>query len=249
MSVSQEPTRALPQLFPHTQVPKHGARVAVVDDDPEEAYATGMVLRLAGFEPVEISPEREKPEQMLKRVTDSCVAAVFDHRLNGRLNVPFDGAELASLASRRGFPAVLSSTYISRDQSTTIRLRRADIPCLLDKDEQSAETIQSAFEAIVAEFHGNAPRARLALPTVIEVLGVHTNEEMPTAEVVVPAWRPSVAIQLPTELITRDTGISLEDLPNRWLEAEVNCHAERERDLFFRKFSPSPDLPRNWMHP
>lgn len=249
MKATHGPTRPLLQLFPGAEVPRQGSRVAVVDDDPEEAYATGMVLRLAGYEPVEISPEREAPERMLRRVTDSCVGAVFDHRLNGRINVPFDGAELASLACRKGFPAVLSSTYISRDQATTIRLRRAEIPCLLDKDEQSAETIQSAFEAIVAEFHGNVPRARIALPAVIEVLGVHVNEEMPTAEVLVPAWRPSVAIQLPAELMTRDTGISLRNLPSRWLEADVNCHAERERDLFFKNFSYSPELPNHWMCP
>lgn len=249
MNVKQDVRRPLDRLFPHAQVPEAGSRVAVVDDDPEEAYATGMVLRLAGYEPVEISPQREAAECMLRRVTDNCVAAVLDHRLNGKINVPFDGAELASLASQRGFPAVLSSTYISRDQATTIRLRRAEIPCLLDKDEQSAEVIQSAFEAIVAEFHGDVPRARLALPTVIEVLGVHANEEMPTAEVLVPAWRPSVAIQLPAGLITEGTGLALRELRNRWVEAEVNCHAERERDLFFKNFSLSPELPEDWMRP
>ncbi|MFB6873994.1 hypothetical protein [Streptomyces sp. NPDC056323] len=249
MNVERGARRPLDRLFPRTQVPAAGSRVAVVDDDPEEAYATGMVLRLAGYEPVEVAPQREAAERMLQRVTDSCVAAVFDHRLNGRINVPFDGAELASLASQRGFPAVLSSTYISRDQATTIRLRRAEIPCLLDKDEQSAESIQSAFEAIVAEFHGDTPRTRLALPTIIEIVGVHVNEEMPTAEVLVPAWRPSVAIQLPAGLITQDTGLGLNQLRNRWVEAEVNCHAERERDLFFRNFAISPDLPADWMRP
>ncbi len=233
--------------FPNAQVPGIGSRVAVVDDDPEEAFATGMVLRSAGFQPVEVSPRKESPEAMLRHVTENCVAAVFDHRLNSRLNVPFDGALLASLSCRMGFPAVLSSTHISRDQGTTIRLRRADIPCLLDKDEQSPEALRSAFEAIVAELRGDVPRARLAMPAVVEVIGVHPTEEIPTVEVLIPAWRPSAAAQLPASLIIQDTGVALNDLDGIWLDAEVNCHAERERDLFFRNFSVSPELPAGWM--
>ncbi len=246
MSIAVIGTQQLRKLFPLAEVPALGSRVAVVDDDRDEAYATSMVLKAAGYVPVEVSPEKEPSTEMLRRVKAQCVAAVFDHRLNGRINVPFDGAELTSLACRSGFPAVLSSTYISRDQNTTIRLRRADIPCILDKDEQSPASIQSAFESIVAELHGEVPRSRLALPAAVEVVGVHVNEEMNIAEVIVPAWR-SVAVQIPAALITRDTGLAEIELPGMWLRAEVNCHAELERDLFFRNFGLAPKLTDDWM--
>lgn len=76
---------------------------------------------------------------------------------------------------------------------------------------------------------------------------MHPSGEWPTADVLVPAWRPSTAVRLPLEQITTGTGLEGGQLVGRWLEADVNCHAEEPRDLFFLNFSLAPDLPGDWL--
>ncbi|CAL9510269.1 hypothetical protein SUDANB32_03610 [Streptomyces sp. enrichment culture] len=225
-----------------------GATIAVIDDDPEEVFATSMVLEDAGFEARPFELKREPLEDLLQRVASSSVALVCDHRLNGRENIPFSGAELVHRANLQfHLPSVLSSTYVSRDQGTSIRKWRDGIPCLLGKDEQSPESLRSALAITIAELEGRVTRSRIAFPAVIEVVEVQQHGESPSVVAIVPAWRPSTSVEIPVDIIQRDVKISVSDLPGTWLEAEVNCHAEEERDLFFRNFSLAPDLPSDWM--
>lgn len=225
-----------------------GATIAVIDDDPEEVFATSMVLEDAGFEAKSFELKREPMEDLLQRVASSSIALVCDHRLNGRVHIPFSGAELVHRANLQfHLPSVLSSTYVSRDQGTSIRKWRDGIPCLLGKDEQSPDSLRSALAITIAELEGRVTRSRIGFPAVIEVLEVQERGESPSIVAIVPAWKPSTSVEIPLEIIQCDIQIAASDLSGAWLEAEVNCHAEEERDLFFRNFSLAPDLPSDWM--
>ncbi|MGC4976677.1 hypothetical protein ACLQ2D_27630 [Streptomyces sp. DT199] len=234
--------------FGLSQLPK-GASVAVIDDDPEEVFATSMVLEDAGFVAVGFEPRREPIDALLERVSGSSAALVCDHRLNGRDNIPFSGAEVVNRANRHyHLPSVLSSTYVSRDQGTSIRIWREGIPFLLGKDEQTPESLRSALALTIAELEGRVTRSRVAFPAIIEVLEVEERGEFPSVVAIVPAWKPSTSVEIPIEIIKRDIEIDVSALPGKWLEAEVNCHAQEERDLFFKNFSLSPELPSDWMN-
>ncbi|MHC3451447.1 hypothetical protein [Streptomyces prasinus] len=225
-----------------------GATVAVIDDDPEEVFATTMVLEDAGFRVTDFELRREPIDALLERVARSSVALVCDHRLNGRENIPFSGAEIVHRANlRHNLPAVLSSTYVSRDQGTSIRKWRDGIPCLLGKDEQTPESLRSALAITIAELEGRVTRSRVAFPAVIEIVEVQHLGEFPSVVAIVPAWKPSTSVEIPIDIIKRDIEIEMGELSGKWLEAEVNCHAEKERDLFFKNFSLAPDLPSDWM--
>jgi hypothetical protein len=79
------------------------------------------------------------------------------------------------------------------------------------------------------------------------MVDIQHNEDWPTADVLIPAWRTSTVVRLPLEQITQDTGLETGDLVGRWLEADVNCYARNPRDLFFRKFKIAPDVPKSWL--
>lgn len=222
-------------------------RVAVVDDNPDDSYVTSLVLRQAGYTPVEIGPS-ESLDRMVERLVAQCQAAVCDHRLNAKTTVRFTGAELVYRITRdHRIPAVLNTTWASVDQDTSIRRWRSGIPSLLDKSDQTSTTLTDALALAAAETRGQTPRDRVGHPAAVQVVDIHLGEEWPTADVLVPAWRMSTVVRLPLEQITQDTSVIAKELMGRWLEAEVNCYAKNPRDLFFRNFKIAPELPEGWL--
>lgn len=222
-------------------------RVGVVDDNPDDAYVTSLVLRQAGYTPVAISPS-ESLDRLAELLATEYQAAVCDHRLNARTTIRFTGAELVyRITCDYRIPAVLNTTWASVDQDTSIRRWRSGIPSLLDKSDQTSATLTDALALAAAEARGETPRDRVAHQAAVHVVDVHLREEWPTVDVLVPAWRMSTVVRLPLEQITQDTGLKSGDLVGRWLEADVNCYAKRQRDLFFRKFKIAPELPTGWL--
>lgn len=234
MSVAVEP---LPRDTP----------VGVVDDNSDDAYVTSLVLRQAGYAPIEIGPS-ESLDGLVERLSNECQAAVCDHRLNAKKRIKFTGAQLVyRVTLDRNMPAVLNTTWASVDQDTSIRRWRSGIPSLLDKSDQTSATLTEALAIAAAEARGETPRDRVAHPAAVQIVDVHLQEEWQTADVLVPAWRMSTVVRLPLEQITQDTGLNVTELRGRWLEADVNCYARHPRDLFFRSFKVAPELPEGWL--
>jgi CheY-like chemotaxis protein len=229
---------------------EEGASVLVVDDDERDAKTITRPLIDAGFRTSVISDfsPTQDADSFLSQLGDQYHALVCDHVLSGRSTVRFTGAELVSKANRRAqrpLPAVLISSHVQTDQTGSIRRWREGIPVVLEKSELS-ETIVEALDYTVDELSGKISRERRAFATPIEILEVLPDGEVPTAKVIVVGWRIATSVWMPLQPILEATGLEPSQLAGRWLEADVNCHAQEATDLYFRNIILAPDLPEGW---
>jgi CheY-like chemotaxis protein len=229
---------------------EEGSAILVVDDDPRDAKSMTHPLLDAGFRTSTISdfdPTLEA-DAFLAQLGDQYQALVADHILSGRSTVRFTGAELVSKANRRPqrpLPAVLISSHVQTDQTGSIRRWREGIPVVIEKSDLS-ETIVEALDYTVSELSGSVSRERRAFATPIEILDVIPDGEVPTAKVIVVGWRIATSVWMPLQPILEATGLEAGQLPGRWLEADVNCHALEAADLYYRNITLAPDLPEGW---
>lgn len=227
-----------------------GALVLVVDDDERDAKAMTHPLLDAGFRTEVISEfnPTQNADSFLAELGDRYQALVADHVLSGRSTVPFTGAELVSKANRRSqhpLPGVLTSSHVKTDQTGSIRRWREGIPVVLEKSDLS-ESIVEALDYTVDELLGKISRERRAFATPIEILEVLPDVEVPVAKVIVVGWRIATSVWMPLQPILDATGLMANQLPGRWLEADVNCHAKDDADLYYRNIILAPDLPEGW---
>jgi CheY-like chemotaxis protein len=233
-----------------TMTLEEGSKVLVVDDDARDAKSMTHPLSDAGFQTSVISyfDPKQDADSFLAQLGDRYDALVCDHVLSGRSTVRFTGAELVSKANRRArrpLPAVLISSHVQTDQTGSIRRWREGIPVVLEKSDLS-ETIVEALDFTVDELSGKVSRERRAFATPIEILEVLPSGEVPTAKVIVVGWRIATSVWMPLQPILDATGLDSTELPGRWLEAEVNCHATDASDLYYRNITLAPDLPKGW---
>ncbi|UGY90774.1 response regulator [Streptomyces gobiensis] len=231
--------------------PEQVLSVAVVDDDPGDAESLVRPLADYGFEADAISDldPAQGVDEFLTELAGSYDALICDHVLRGRTAVRFTGAELVCKANRRpgrALPAVLVSSHVNTDQKAAILRWREGIPRVVDKSEAS-EQLMSALDYTLAELGGQIARERRSFPTPIEVLEVLPDVEEPVAKVVVVGWRIASSVWMPVQPITEATGLRPGELPGRWLEADVNCHARNASDLYFQNIVIAPDPPDDWM--
>jgi len=221
--------------------------VAVIDDDPRDARTMTNPLIDAGYRTATISDfdPAQDADAFLAELADHYDALICDHVLSGRSTVRFTGAELVCKANRRAgrpLPSVLISSHVQTDQTGSIRRWREGIPVVLEKSDLSEEIV-SALDFTLDELSGNVSRERRAFPTPIEILGIQPDGEVPAARVVVVGWNIETPVWMPLQPILEATGLRPDKLPGRWLEAEVNCHAQAAADLFYRDIILAPDLP------
>ncbi|MFF4771892.1 hypothetical protein ACFY05_03445 [Microtetraspora fusca] len=228
-----------------------GASVVVVDDDPLDAKSMTHPLIDAGYHTETISDfdSSQNADDFLALIADQYDALVCDHILSGRSTVRFTGAELVSKANRRAhrpLPAVLISSHVHTDQNGSIRRWLEGIPAVVDKSDLS-DVVVDALDYTIAELSGRVKRERRAFATPIEILNVQPDGEVPVARVVVVGWRIATSVWMPLQPILDATGLPANQLPGRWLEADVNCHAKNAADLFYRNIILAPDLPEGWL--
>jgi CheY-like chemotaxis protein len=228
-----------------------GASVVVIDDDERDARTMTNPLRDAGFQTEIISQfdPRQDADSFLAQLGNQYSALVCDHVLSGKSSVPFTGAELVSKANRRAqrpLPAVLISSHVQTDQTGSIRRWREGIPVVLEKSDLS-DSIVEALDYTLKELSGNVSRERRAFATPIEILEVLPDIEVPVAKVIVVGWRIATSVWMPLQPILDATGLRPEQLPGRWLEADVNCYAKEDSDLYYRNVILAPDLPEGWL--
>lgn len=228
-----------------------GSSVVVIDDDVNDAISVVPPLQDAGFHTemiTEFTPGQDA-DAFLASLGDRYDAVVCDHILAGRGNVRFTGAELVCKANRRAgrpLPAVLISSHVNTEQNGAILRWREGIPSVVDKSDASDEVVD-ALRYTLDELAGNLARERRAFATPIEVLEVRPGGEEPKAKVIVVGWKIDSSVWMPLRPIEEATGLRPEELPGRWLEAEVNCYAKEASDLFYRNIILAPDLPQEWL--
>ncbi|MFG2019249.1 hypothetical protein [Actinomadura geliboluensis] len=227
-----------------------GSRIAVVDDDRDDAATWTRLLKDYGFRPEPISEfePAQSADSFLEQLRGRYDAVVADHVLSGRRRVGFTGAELvckANQSSPTPLPSVLISSHVNTDETHAIALWRSGIPALVDKSELSGQLLD-ALELTVNELAGKIARERRPITTPIEILDIGERSETPTAKVIVVGWKIATSVLMPLEPICDATGLKPEQLPGTWLEADVNCYAKDPTDLYFRNIMLAPPLDEDW---
>ena len=86
-----------------------------------------------------------------------------------------------------------------------------------------------------------AARSDQRFVTPVEVLSVDVKAR--TASVGVVCWRGAEPVTVLLDQLTAHTGLSAEELPGTWLEAEANCGAAKADDVVLTRISIAPPLP------
>lgn len=212
-------------------------RVAIVDDNTNDADAMGELVRDAGFEPVVLKPPFGQVANLLRSVQQQADAAICDHRLRGRAH--FSGAQaVASLVGQR-IPAVLVTQYIDIDADVSIRLWRHRVPVLLSRDDADPDRIREGIGLCLREIQGEYLPGRRPWRTLIQIDGTAEESGEPVVEARILSWNPHKVVRFPSALVSPTLRDKI--TPGAFLFAMVNIGAEKAEDLYFHDFEAAPD--------
>ncbi len=211
-------------------------RVAIIDDNLNDADAMGELVSDAGFEPVVMEPPFGQMATLLQSVRDRADAAVCDHRLRGLAQ--FWGAEaVAGLVDQR-IPAVLVTQYIDIDADASIRQWRHRVPVLLSRDDADPDRIKEGLGLCSREIHGDYLPGRRPWRALVQVDAVSHQANPAVVDVRIPSWNPHKVVRFPLELVPPPLRSTV--VPDAFLFAMVNIGAEDSDDLYFRDFEAAP---------
>lgn len=203
-------------------------RIAVIDDDQSARESYGDAISGLEVEPyLESGPIRDIDE-FLGRMASQSQAIVCDYRLRKRNYAASDGNAIVEACYRRGFPAILCTSFADYD-ITLSRRQRQFIPVLLSPREVSPDSIAGGIDRCIQEYGGQFPPSREPARTLVRVDEIV--EEGAYLYVVLPGWDPVERIRL-----------SFDDVPStildvirggaRRVHTEANIGAERSEDLY-----------------
>ncbi|MGW3971119.1 hypothetical protein ACWEFD_17705 [Streptomyces ardesiacus] len=92
-----------------------------------------------------------------------------------------------------------------------------------------------------------AARSDLRFPACVEVVAVDRPGRM--ALVVVGAWSSSRPVPVLLDHLTASTGLTAQELPGVWLDADANCHVTDPDDLVLTRIRVAPPVPAGFMDP
>jgi hypothetical protein len=212
-------------------------RVAIIDDNLDDADAMSELVRDAGFEPIVIRHPFSAISGLGSNVRQQAEAVICDHRL--RNFAPFMGAEaVANLVSQK-IPALLITQYIDIDADVTIRQWRAGVPVLLSRDKVSPEGITEGLARCLREIQGEYLPGRRPRRVLIQIDSISQEGNAGVIDAWIPSWNPRRMVRFPVELVPPELQHLV--VPNAFLIAKVNIGAEEAADLYFRDFEPAPD--------
>lgn len=218
-------------------------KIAIVDDDADEAETAKLELSQAGFESVVISGNRHfyQADQLAQEIVElQAEAVICDHRLRPGGLANFDGAELAATLFDRKIPAVLITQYYM-DSDVSIRRWRRKVPVLMKRVDVDPVKVKEGLSRCKAEIDGYTPRDRRPYEALVHVDEVRNESGEKVLDVMVTNWNPHQAVRLPISLVPPNLRKDLSG--GMWLLATVNVGAERPEDLYFEdiRLAPEPD--------
>jgi CheY-like chemotaxis protein len=218
-------------------------RVAVVDDDIEQAEVMSLWLEEANFQPIIIRTDRpfEQPQDVVELIRAQAEGAVCDHRLTHHRFSAFNGAELSASLYDSRIPSILTTQYVDMDVDVSIRKWRHKIPVLLSRDATDADSIRLGLLESSYEISGQVSAGRKPHKSLIRVTDLVQESEAPVLDVIIPSWNPLRAVRFPLSLIPVELQQSVS--AGTRLFASVNIGAEDSQDLYFDGFelAPEPD--------
>jgi hypothetical protein len=209
-------------------------KVALVDDESNDALLSKEEVKAAGFEPIAIHQRFRKIEEFAAFIQSEAQGALCAHRLAGYGFTYFYGAKLVASLYDLKIPALLVTQYTDIDGDVSIRKWRDKIPVLLSPDEANADSILTGMSKCASELRGNIPPSRKPHRTLLRVVHVTSESNEKVIDVIIPGWNPHKAVRFPASLLPAD----LQDIvvPKVRLFAQVNIGARRSDDLYFREF-------------
>lgn len=221
-------------------LPAEGTRVAIVDDDADEAEMAVMEVVEAGFEPFVISKGRhyDAVDELAAVIQEHAQAAICDHRLRPRGLANFDGAQLAAKLFDLKIPNLLITQFLM-DAGVSIRQYRAKIPVLLSRAEVNSSSIKQGLQRCVSEMKGEVISERKPHQSLVRVEEVREEAGEAVVDAVVLNWNPHQAVRFPRVLVPEHLHPALG--PDVWLLAMVNVGADKPEDLFFKDMSLAPE--------
>lgn len=218
-------------------------RVAVVDDDTEQAEVTSLWLEEADLQPIIIRAERpfDQPQDVVDLIRAQADGAVCDHRLTNHRFSVFNGAELSACLYDSMIPSILTTQYVDMDVDVSIRKWRHKIPVLLSRDATDSESIRLGLLASYREILGQMSATRKPHKSLIRVTDMGEESEVTVLDVIIPSWNPLRAVRFPLSLIPAALHGSV--VAGTRLFASVNIGAEDSQELYFDGFelAPEPD--------
>ena len=179
-------------------------RVAVIDDDMDQAEATSLEVEEAGFEPIVIraDPPFQRLEELAAVLTQKQVhGAVCDHRLRPRGFSQFNGAPFAAMLYDSRIPSVLVTQYVDMDFDVSIRVCRRKIPVVLSRDATDSESIKQGLLECAREIDGQVSAFRKPHRSLIRVTDIGNESNEIVLDVIIPSWNPLRAVRFPLSLI------------------------------------------------
>ncbi len=218
-----------------------GPKVAIVDDDPNEAEIIGFEVQDAGFEPVLLEKDESfrQPSDLAEYIISTAQAAVCDHRLQDMAFAPFDGAAVVAELIVRKIPAVLVTQFFSMDADVSIRRWRHQVPVLLKRGDADSTAIKEGLAACMTEITGHPLPGRIPRRTLVRVAKINQESGEEVVDAVIPAWDPYQAVRFPASMLPESFRSSI-DRDHR-LFAKVNIGAQSYEELFFYDFEVAPE--------
>ena len=226
-------------------------RVAVVDDVASYAETAAGIAEEAGLVPWIISEQDgtfRETDELLDRVrATGCSAVICDHRLSQTQFALFTGAEFMSRLYQESIPGILLSTFSAIDADTSIRLYRATIPSVINREALDPDQILQGLRHCKAELEGHIAPERQPRRTLVRVLNVSTDSDTPVVDAILHSWSANSAIRFPLTAIDDQKITDVLTVNFRGelrLFAEVNVGCRDESELFFRafEFAPEPNI-------
>lgn len=212
----------------------HIQKIAIVDDERNDAEIAETDVKHAGFEPIAINRTFRRIEELLAYIKSEAQGALCTHRMSRFGFNNFYGANLVASLYDLKIPAVLITQYTDIDNDVSIRRWRDKIPVLLNRDEADAESIRRGIENCLLELQGHLPESRIPYRVLLRITNIGNESNEQVVDVIIPGWNPYRAVRFPLALIPVDLHAKLS--PGVRLFAKVNIGAEKSEDLYFREF-------------
>jgi len=217
------------------------ARVAVIDDDPKVVASIRIGLEdESDLNPVTFPDGFDSLPEAVKLIMSGAEAAVCDHRLQPGNYAPFDGSELVGELVRRGFPAVLRTSFSGNNFDPKIRANKHDIPVMLGASSSGHE-IAAALDLCRREIGGDVSPERRTWRTFVRIVGQTGYGPDLILRAIVPAWNAEEVIDIPFSIIPPGIIDEIVSRDGVRLFARVNIGAESAQDLFFDDFEVAPE--------
>ncbi|WP_395296126.1 hypothetical protein ACF9IK_23695 [Kitasatospora hibisci] len=200
--------------FVHLQPPVEPARDRAVP-----------VLRAAQEEPRAVPTRRPSPSRRLRRMHPGTAPA-------SRAGVGEPGATWASAATAASGDATVDRAAGAAGRGPGAGAGGAGGPAAGSAAPAGAETPLG----ILIGGTPNLPEARRAIRVTAELVKVGRG----TVLVVLPAWRPAIAVSVPTEQLLHATGLGFDRLAGTQLSVLINPDALHDRELDLHGWQAGP---------